>query len=309
MSTVYNMQQKDAEIAYQKAKLSQIRMLALLVTLVLFVVLFFVYDRIRRRQRLRLEEKNQQLMQANARAEESSRMKTQFIQQISHEIRTPLNLLSGFAQIVTNRGMDIDAETRILANRQILENSDRITGLVNKMLELSEVNSRTVIQLTDKVPVVQIANKAIIASGIENAAHLHFHLQDTDRVGLTRLTTNMDTAVRVLGLLLDNAMKFTAPAEAHGVYKAEGDKQRVTLAMAVRDGFVQFAVEDTGIGVPAAEAEHIFDEFVQLNEYYDGAGIGLTVARSLARRLGGDVVLDTTHTPGARFVFTLPMSR
>ena len=47
-------------------------------------------------------------------------------------------------------------------------------------------------------------------------------------------------------------------------------------------------------------------EFVQLNEYYDGTGIGLTVARSLARRLGGDVVLDTTYTAGARFVFTLP---
>jgi signal transduction histidine kinase len=48
---------------------------------------------------------------------------------------------------------------------------------------------------------------------------------------------------------------------------------------------------------------------VQLDEYYNGTGIGLTVARSLARRLGGDVVLDTTHTPGARFVFTLPTSR
>ena len=57
--------------------------------------------------------------------------------------------------------------------------------------------------------------------------------------------------------------------------------------------------------LPAAEAEHIFDEFVQLNEYYDGTGIGLTVARSLAHRLGGNIVLDTTYTPGARFVMTL----
>lgn len=49
------------------------------------------------------------------------------------------------------------------------------------------------------------------------------------------------------------------------------------------------------------------DEFVQLDEYYDGTGIGLTVARSLARRLGGDIVLDTTYTDGARFVMTLPL--
>ena len=52
----------------------------------------------------------------------------------------------------------------------------------------------------------------------------------------------------------------------------------------------------------------MFDEFVQLNEYYDGTGIGLTVARSIARRLGGDIVLDTTYGPGARFVMTLPMT-
>ena len=67
-----------------------------------------------------------------------------------------------------------------------------------------------------------------------------------------------------------------------------------------------FTVEDTGIGIPAEEAEHIFEEFVQLNVYYDGTGIGLTVARSLARRLGGDVVLDTQYTGGARFIMTLP---
>ena len=103
-------------------------------------------------------------------------------------------------------------------------------------------------------------------------------------------------------------MKFTAPAEAYG-HQTGADKKRVTLTITKHDNGVQFIVEDTGIGVPAAEAEHIFDEFVQLDEYYNGTGIGLTVARSLARRLGGDVVLDTTHTLGARFVFTLPTSR
>ena len=69
---------------------------------------------------------------------------------------------------------------------------------------------------------------------------------------------------------------------------------------------IAFAVEDTGIGVPPEEAEHIFEEFVQLDDYYYGTGIGLTVARSIARRLGGDIVLDTTYTDRTRFVFTLP---
>ena len=64
-------------------------------------------------------------------------------------------------------------------------------------------------------------------------------------------------------------------------------------------------VEDNGIGIPLEEAEHIFDEFVQLDEYYEGTGIGLTVARSLARRMNGDIILDTTYTSGARFIFSL----
>ena len=68
-------------------------------------------------------------------------------------------------------------------------------------------------------------------------------------------------------------------------------------------------VEDTGIGVPAKEVEHIFEEFVQLDDYYVGTGIGLTVARSPARRLGGDIVLDTSYTGGARFVMTLPIDK
>ena len=68
-----------------------------------------------------------------------------------------------------------------------------------------------------------------------------------------------------------------------------------------------FVVEDTGIGVPPKEAENIFTEFVQLDEYYEGTGIGLSVARSLARHMGGEVVLDTSYTGGARFVMTLPL--
>ncbi len=307
LSTIYHTQQKDAEIADQKAKLLQTRVLALLVALVLAVFFFTIYAVIRRRQRISLEEKNQQLMIANARAEESLRMKTKFIQQISHEIRTPLNILSGYAQVITAPDMEIDNETRNDANQQIMVNTDRITGLVNKMLELSDVSSRTVIELTDQVPAVHIANQAVLSSGIEDAAHLDFLLQDTDGAGLTVLTTNQQAAVRVLSLLLDNAMKFTAPAEAYG-HQTDADKKRATLTITKHDNGVQFIVEDTGIGVPAAEAEHIFDEFVQLDEYYNGTGIGLTVARSLSRRLGGDVVLDTTYTAGARFVLTLPCS-
>jgi signal transduction histidine kinase len=125
---------------------------------------------------------------------------------------------------------------------------------------------------------------------------------------MVMLHTNLQQATRALSLLLDNAMKFTHPAEAAGGAAAATEHARVVLRLSLTaDQQVAFIVEDTGIGIPPEEAEHIFDEFVQLDDYYDGTGIGLTVARSIARRLGGDICLDTSYTAGARFIFTLPI--
>ena len=71
---------------------------------------------------------------------------------------------------------------------------------------------------------------------------------------------------------------------------------------------ITFSVTDTGTGVPADEAEHIFEPYVKLNSYFDGQGTGLTVARNIARRMGGDIILDADYAgPGARFVLSLPL--
>ena len=214
---------------------------------------------------------------ANARAEESSKMKTNFIQQISHEIRTPLNVLSGFTQIITAPDVKLDEATKNDINTRIIESTDRITGLVNKMLELSDANSTAVIESHDDVSAPQIASQAAEEARMQQARHITFEMQVAPDV-----------------LLLDNARKFTKQGS-------------VRLILEKTDKMMRFVVEDTGIGVPAAEAEHIFEEFVQLDNYYDGTGIGLTVSRSIARRLGGDVELDTTYQSGARFVLTLPL--
>lgn len=239
-------------------------------------------------------------------AMESSRMKTDFIQQISHEIRTPLNILSGFTQVLTS-GMELDEATRQEVTKGIVDNTQRITSLVNKMLELSEAGSNTPLERNDQALAIQIAAQAAEDSGITQATHLDFDLDIAPEAETVMLTTSLVPATRALVLLLDNAMKFTHPAEAAGGVSAVKEKAHAVLRVAVDDGAVVFTVEDTGIGVPSEEAERIFDEFVQLDRYYDGTGIGLTVARSLARRLGGDVKLDTDYTAGARFVYTLPL--
>ena len=237
---------------------------------------------------------------------ESSRMKTDFIQQISHEIRTPLNILSGFTQVLTS-GMELDEATQQEVTKGIVDNTERITSLVNKMLELAEAGSDNPLERNDQVLAIQIAAQATEDSGISQATHLDFDLDITPEAETVMLTTALVPATRVLTLLLDNAMKFTHPAEAAGGVDAVKEKAHAVLRVTIDDGLVVFTVEDTGIGVPPEESEHIFEEFVQLDKYYDGTGIGLTVARSLAHRLGGDVRLDTDYSSGARFVYTLPL--
>ncbi len=235
-------------------------------------------------------------------------MKSAFIQQISHEIRTPLNILSGFTQVITTPGMELDDETKADINQRITENTDRLTRLVNKMLELSDAKSQSEIEQHDHITVEEIAAEAVENSNITLAQHLTFDMQISPDAQDISLLTNHLSAVRALTILLDNARKFTAPAEASHQEKDMPLKmQQVALKISRQsEQQVAFCVEDSGIGIPIEEAERIFDEFVQLDEYYDGTGIGLTIARSIARRLGGDIVLDTTYKNGARFVFTLP---
>ena len=308
LATIYDTQQKETEIAEQRAAISHQRFLSTVFSLVLVIFGFCLFIYFRHRAALRLETAYHDLEVANARAEDSSRMKSNFIQQISHEIRTPLNILSGFTQVITTPGLELDEATRKEIHQKIIENTDRITGLVNKMLELSDARSVTVIERTDRVSAVQIAAEAVEASAIANAGHLTFDMQVSAGTEEAMLETNQEAAVRVLSLILDNARKFTAPAEASQYHALPQGQKMVVLRVTAQSQQMVFAVEDNGIGVPPAEAERIFEEFVQLDDYYDGTGIGLTVARSLARRLGGDVLLDTAYTAGARFILTLPYS-
>ena len=298
--------QKENEIVERQAQSARYKQINTIVLLVAVTIAFAVYTVIRHRAQRKLEEKNKQLTIANARAEESSKMKTNFIQQISHEIRTPLNILSGFTQILTTPGMELDADTQKDINGKIVENTDRITNLVNKMLELSDANSKAVIERTDDVPAVLVAAQAADASGVTTASHVTFDMKLTAEAEQAMMHTNLQQASRALALLLDNAQKFIKQPGDNSELEEQTGQVTLTVSTANDPATIVFTVEDTGIGVPAAEAEHIFEEFVQLDEFYDGTGIGLTVARSIARRLGGDIKLDTTCKRGARFVMTLP---
>ena len=303
LTTVYDTEGKERQIAEKEAKLLQQRLLTVVIIMIIVVIFFHIYAISRSKANRRLHDTIKQLKEANERAEESSRMKHKFIKQISHEVRTPLNVLSGFSQVLAYTDIEIDREELKNIRRKIVDNTERITQLVDKMLDLSLINSEADIECHDTVTPAVLINKAIEQSGINRATHLVLEIHEPHEAETTKILTNQKLAVKALVMLLDNACKFTHPLAFKGVAPAE--KARVTIIIGMDNRQISFTIEDTGIGIPANQAENIFNEFVQLDEYQDGTGIGLSIARSLARHMGGDVKLDTSYTGGARFVMTL----
>ena len=293
LNTLFQIDELKTE--QQRTKFRYTLIAASSIVLALLVLLIFG-----RRNTIRQKKVNEQLRIANEQAIVSSKMKTEFIRNISHEIRTPLNIVSGFTQILTSPDMELPPISKRDIQERVTENTDRITKLVDRMLELSDINSETLIERTDQTNVLDIVSQAIDYSGIAlhtrpgNAdAAVEFHsLENTKEATSIALLTNSRYAVHALAQLLENAVKFTQ----------EGS---ITLSMSYTSSQVSFAVEDTGIGIPTDQTERIFEEFVQLNEFADGTGIGLTVARSIAQRMGGNLWLDTNYSPGARFVLEL----
>ena len=289
LNTLFQVDEMKAE--QQRTKLRYTLTASAAVVLALLVLLLYGW-----RAAIRQKRANEQLRLANERALASSKMKTEFIRNISHEIRTPLNIVSGFTQILTTPGMELPAEEVASIGVRVSENADRITKLVERLLELSDASSEAVIECNDLMDIRELVDEAIGHAGITHLtrpgnpkASVAFECLELPPV---TIRTNKMYAVRILAQLLENAVKFTH----------EGS---VTLSTVSTDLGVSFIVDDTGIGIPTDQSEHIFEKFVQLDEFAEGTGIGLTVARSLARRMGGDLWLDTTYTQGARFVFEM----
>jgi signal transduction histidine kinase len=303
LNTLYKVDELEMAGKLQRSRF----MIGIGILLIIGLLIFTIY---RFRASLKLAEEHEKLEQsykelkiANKKAEESSKMKTNFIQQISHEIRTPLNILSGFTQVITTPGIELDESTKQEANQRITENTNRITGLVNKMLALSDANSQTMIECSDETQALLIAAQAVDASQIAQNQDIDFELLTDSEMDGLMLRTNLQQATQALEMLLDNAQKFIYGKDP----STRQHRGRVTLQVTSNHKNVQFVVEDNGIGIAKRDASRIFEEFVQLDDYYEGTGIGLAISRSIARRMGGDVVLDTSYTAGARFVLRLPL--
>ena len=300
MNTFFQVDELKVKNAEQEDLYSKIIGVLVILALSVFLIHRYIAARKLKQKNEELARSNAELQQANEKAQESSRMKTAFIRNISHEIRTPLNILNGFTQVLIDQEGQLTESEKANISRRVEENSKRMSELVNTMLEMSETRSHTVIERNETTSAGRIADDAVQLSGIthttaptEPASPVRFELQKEGADGVL-LKTHPFYAMRALRHLLENARKFTR--QGYVLLRVTTDGQTVT-----------FIVEDTGIGVPIEAREKIFGEFVKLDDNASGTGIGLPLARDIARKLGGDIVLDTTYAGGARFIMTLPI--
>ena len=256
---------------------------ALLLTL---LVAALVYIHFSRRRHMH------QLKKAYNHALESDKMKSAFVRNITHEVRTPLNIISGFAQVIADPELVAGPEERAHIAEMMQKNTQLITSLIDEMLELSlNENSQSTVSKEDSIEVNDMIrdflqeNKYKVGKAVqlqfESSLDEHFTFQ-----------TNEEMLKRVITLLFDNAIKYTK--EGSITLKTSADDEQLTLE-----------VEDTGTGIPAKEAETIFERFVKLDTFKEGLGLGLPLCRMIVNRLGGSVNLDTTYKQGARFVVKL----
>ena len=287
LHTLFHVNELDMERRLQQGR--NISILIAIIAVTLAILLGFGYWMNRR-----LKRKNEELAEARDQAQESLRMKSDFIKNISHEIRTPLNILSGFSQIMSEQGNRLPEKDRQELSNNIQENTNRITQLINQLLELSDTQSRSHIERTDSISANLMCQTAIVSSGVADNGRHQFHFDTTLADDFT-ITTSEHYAIQAIDHLLDNAMKFTPKGGS------------ITMRCSRQGSMLEISIEDTGCGIPPEKADTIFEEFVQLDEFQDGVGIGLALSRSIVRRLGGDIILDTNYQNGARFVLTLPL--
>ena len=265
------------------------RIIALSVGIVLLglLVMAEVYIVFSRRRHMK------QLSKAYKKALESEKMKSAFIQNVSHEVRTPLNIISGFSQVIADPELTETVEERQHMAEMMQKSANQITDLIDEIIGLS------LIETTDKIS----KEDTIMVNGVLRQVFDEYQAKATDEIELKMdsqlhdeftFLTNKNMFARIISALMDNAVKYTV--EGHITLKASSDGKNLCIS-----------VEDTGIGIPLQEAEHVFDRFVKLDSFKEGIGLGLPLSRKLAEQLGGTVALDTTYINGARFIVTLPL--
>ena len=255
---------------------------------------FCVYRMNRLRYLRKLQKQNRELLIARDKAQESERMKIHFLQNMSHEIRTPLNVISGYAQIISNPNAHLSDTERADMALRITHSTNIIVHIVDEILDISGKESIHYLDRTDLVNCNDMARQ-MLAPYMGKLDHIEIKLEPLLKDSCSILV-NRHEVEKILHHLLDNAVKFTK--EGNITLRTYNDKMDSHM--------VCFSVTDTGCGVKEGDEEKIFEHFYKSDVYKEGVGLGLSLARRVARQLGGDVLLDSRYKDGCRFILKLP---
>jgi len=252
-----------------------------------------------------VDERTTKLKIAMAKAEEGSRLKSEFLATMSHEIRSPMSGVLGMAELLLDTPLTL--EQKGLA-KTILNSGEVLLNIIEDILDFSKIEANkleldpiavNMLELVDDVCILyspRARDKALEVVVYYTPGSEQFVYADPIRVR------------QVLGNLLNNAIKFTQ--KGYIIMTVREDKDDSLPADKVR---LSFCVEDTGIGIEESDKEKIFEKFSQANSSttrnYGGTGLGLSICRKLVEMMGGKITVTSTIGKGSKFEFSLPMTR
>ncbi len=252
-----------------------------------------------------VDERTRRLKEASLKAEEASRLKSEFLATMSHEIRSPMSGILGMAELL----MDTNpSQEQAALTRTILNSGEMLMNIIEDILDFSKIEANkleidpisvNMLELVDDVCMVyapRAREKALEVVVNYHAGTEFFVYADPVRMR------------QVLGNLVNNAIKFTP--KGHIVIDVREDK---TVNNPEDKTSLTFSVRDTGIGILDKDKERIFEKFSQANSSttrkYGGTGLGLSICKSLIEMMGGKIQLDSEFGKGSNFYFTLTFTR
>lgn len=245
-----------------------------------------------------LEAATRELREANERLQELDRLKDEFVSTVSHELRTPLTSIRAFSEILRD-SPEMSADQRHEFLDIIVKENERLTRLINEVLDLAKIESGRVAWNLQRIDLRAVVEDALLAT--------QRILLDT-RINLVKdipkqpilVTIDKDRVMQVLINLVSNAAKFCEPG-----------KGRIDVRISVGDDMASVSVIDNGVGISHIELDRIFEKFHQVSDAQEGkprgTGLGLPICRRIIEYHGGRIWAESDVGRGATFVFTLPL--
>jgi PAS domain S-box-containing protein len=260
------------------------------------------------------EQKNgeKELIIAKEKAEESDRLKSAFLANMSHEIRTPMNGILGFAELLKEPDLSGEQQQKYL---RIIEKSGlRMLNIINDIVDISKIEAG---QMEINITKVNINKKIEYLFNFFKPEAVNKGLQlfignmipDEEAV----IETDEEKLFAILSNLIKNAIKFTTTGFVSiscKLYRHNEPFISHTGISETKQDVIEFCVRDTGIGIPTERHIAIFDRFVQADiadtQAYQGAGLGLSIAKAFVEMLGGKIWLESEQGKGSSFYFNIP---